>query len=203
MPGVAEADLAPPAGAPDGSEATARIAAFAARVAPLGVRVERVASSAEAAQYLATLRVDAGAPRLTIAGEVASAAPNLIAALTEAGVPWRIPATVEEARDAPLGVSLAKLAVEETGSFLLNEPSLADRAVGLISKLHVALVPVKRLVPSLADAAPVLREIAQRPGGGYASFITGPSRTADIELSLTIGVQGPEAEIVLFVDRLE
>jgi len=75
--------------------------------------------------------------------------------------------------------------------------------VGLISKLHVALVPVPKLVPSLADAAPVLREIAQRPGGGYASLITGPSRTADIELSLTIGVQGPEAEIVLFVDHLE
>ncbi len=203
MADVAEAETAPPAGGPDSSEDAARIAAFTARVAPLGVRVERVASSAEAARYLATLLAETGAPHLTIAGEVTASAPKLIAALVEAGAAWRSPATAEEARDAPLGVSLAKLAIEETGSFLLNEPSLADRAVGLISKLHVALVPVHRLVSSLADAAPVLREIAQRPGGGYASFITGPSRTADIELSLTIGVQGPEAEIVLFVDHLE
>ncbi len=176
---------------------------FRARIEPLGVRVERVASSAEAARLLATLRVELNAPHLTIASELADAAPKLVLVLTETEAPWRCPADVAEVRDAPLGVSLAKLAVAETGSVLLNEPSLVDRSVGLISRAHIALVPLDRLVPSLSEAAPVLREIAQRPGGGFASFVTGPSRTADIELSLTIGVQGPAIEMVLFVDRLE
>ena len=40
-----------------------------------------------------------------------------------------------------------------------------------------------------------LRAQAKRPGGGYTSLVTGPSRTADIEMSLTVGVQGPERVI--------
>ncbi|MDQ3413285.1 MAG: lactate utilization protein, partial [Chloroflexota bacterium] len=40
------------------------------------------------------------------------------------------------------------------------------------------------------------------PGGAYATLVTGPSRTADIERVLTVGVQGPARLIVLFVDEL-
>ena len=48
----------------------------------------------------------------------------------------------------------------------------------------------------------MLREIASRPGGSYATLVTGPSRTADIERVLTVGVQGPARIAVLFVDDL-
>jgi len=179
------------------------LAAFEERVSPLGVRVERAESSVEVARFLAGLSREINAPRVTISAELVTNAPGFAAALTAEGIEWRSPEEVSEARDAPLGVSLAKLAIAETGSFLLNEPGLLDRAVGLMSKVHVALVPIGALVPSLDEAAGVLRRIAQRPGGGYASLVTGPSRTADIEMSLTVGVQGPEIEIVLFVDRLD
>ena len=57
-----------------------------------------------------------------------------------------------------------------------------------------------RILPDLAAA--VLHRI--RPGQtGYLSFITGPSRTADIERVLTIGVHGPERLIIVFVDEFE
>jgi L-lactate dehydrogenase complex protein LldG len=63
-------------------------------------------------------------------------------------------------------------------------------------------VRTETLVPSLAEAADALKAHALRPGGGYAALVTGPSRTADIELSLSLGVQGPERVFVVLVDSL-
>ncbi|MDP9363469.1 MAG: lactate utilization protein, partial [Chloroflexota bacterium] len=87
-------------------------------------------------------------------------------------------------------------------SVLLAEPTLHDRAVGMLTVAQLVLCPTAALVPSLDEAAPTLREIALRPGGGYATLVTGPSRTADIERVLTVGVQGPARVEVLFVDDL-
>jgi L-lactate dehydrogenase complex protein LldG len=151
---------------------------------------------------LENLRAELESPGLAISSEVTSAAPGLIAALDEAGVAWSTPGNPAEARDAPLGISIAELAVAETGSVLLAEESLAARSVGLLSLAHVVICRTNDLVPSLEEASSALKEIATRPGGAYATLVTGPSRTADIELSLTIGVQGPARVFVLFVDNL-
>jgi L-lactate dehydrogenase complex protein LldG len=112
------------------------------------------------------------------------------------------PATVADTRDRPLGVSLATLGIAETGSVMLAERTLEDRAVGLLTRTHITIVRTSDLVPSLAEAAAAMRDVALRPSGGYGSFVTGPSRTADIEMSLTVGVQGPARVITLFVDDL-
>ena len=77
-----------------------------------------------------------------------------------------------------------------------------DRAIGMLTAIQVIICPTGALVPALDDAAPVLRQLALRPGGAYATLVTGPSRTADIERVLTVGVQGPGRVIVFFVDDL-
>jgi L-lactate utilization protein LutC len=179
-----------------------QLTTFNARAEALGVRVVRVATSEEATFWLENLRTELEAPSLALSSEVAAAAPDLMAALDAARVAWSTTADPAEARDAPLGISIAKLAVAETGSVLLNEESLAARSVGMLSLAHVVICRTADLVPSLDEAAIALKEIATRPGGGYATLATGPSRTADIELSLTIGVQGPARVFVLFVDNL-
>jgi L-lactate dehydrogenase complex protein LldG len=74
--------------------------------------------------------------------------------------------------------------------------------VGLLTIAHITVVRSSDLVPSLSEASIALREVALRPGGGYASLVTGPSRTADIEMSLTVGVQGPARVFIIFVDEL-
>ncbi|MBM3141407.1 MAG: lactate utilization protein, partial [Chloroflexi bacterium] len=95
----------------------------------------------------------------------------------------------------PAGVVRGALAVAETGSVLLVEPEPADRAVSMLSLALVQVVARDRLVASLDDVASALL------AGGpplFASLTTGPSRTADIERALTIGVQGPrEVHVVL------
>ncbi len=91
--------------------------------------------------------------------------------------------------DRPVGIALAELAIAETGSVLLIEPSPIDRAVSLLTRHLIVAVQESDIVDELSDG---FAWLAQQPrAAAYATFVTGPSRTADIERSLTIGVQGP------------
>jgi len=110
--------------------------------------------------------------------------------------------TAREVADAELGVSVGRLAVAETGSVLLGSNDPQSRMVGMLARTHVVVVTAGDLVATLDDAAATVRTLA-RPGPDqlrYMGFVTGPSRTADIERVLTIGVQGPRAlHVVLIV----
>ena len=91
--------------------------------------------------------------------------------------------------DRPVGVTVAALGIAETGSLLLIERAPIDRAVSLLTRHLVIAVGQDDLLDELADG---FRWLGEQPGAAaYATFVTGPSRTADIERSLTIGVQGP------------
>lgn len=146
-----------------------------------------------------------GGPPATMAmvsAELAAAAPALIAALDAAGVETVVPADAAAALDHPIGLSLARRAVAETGSVLLAEPDLPDRATAMVTDFNITVCRTADLVRSLDDVVADLRSVAASGGGGYATLVTGPSRTADIEMSLTVGVQGPKRVAVLFVDEL-
>lgn len=173
---------------------------IAALVAPLGVTSEQVRDLRGAVRAIAAVRERYDAPDVLLPGELLRLAPSLMTAFEQAGIPFRVPADLDEARDALLGVSLAEGAIAETGSIILAERSLGDRGIGLLTLNQIMLVPVERIVPSLSEAAAIVREVALR--GGYASFVTGPSRTADIEMSLTVGVQGPGTVHYIFVESM-
>ena len=185
----------------DSNRFEVRLERFTACVEPLGVTVARVADSAQAAAFVADVAREIEAAAV-ISSELTSAAPAFAESLSSLGLSWSTPASVDDTRDQPLGVSLATLAIAETGSTMLAEHSLEDRAVGLLTRTHITVVRSSELVPSLSEAAAAMREVALRPGGGYGAFMTGPSRTADIEMSLTVGVQGPARVLTLFVDDL-
>ena len=89
-----------------------------------------------------------------------------------------------------LGVTGVDMALPETGTLVLRASPQQPRAVSLLPRVHLALVRPMNL---RADLAAVLREMRADP---YAVCVTGPSRTADIELTVTIGVHGPQ---VLYV----
>jgi L-lactate dehydrogenase complex protein LldG len=104
--------------------------------------------------------------------------------------------------DVPAGLTCADLAIAETGSVLLAENALAARVVSMLTLTHFVVLPADKIVPMLDDAAGVLQQLT-RVGSDqrhYISFVTGPSRTADIERTLTIGVQGPKALCVIVVN---
>jgi L-lactate dehydrogenase complex protein LldG len=126
--------------------------------------------------------------------------PGIPPALVSAGLEVRPPASPSETRDSPFGLSMGRLAIAETGSVLLSEPTLEDRSIGMLTLAHATICPTAGLVASLDTAAPLIRKLSLAPGGAFSTLVTGPSRTADIERVLTVGVQGPGKVMTLFVD---
>jgi len=103
------------------------------------------------------------------------------------------------AADSLAGISEMSYALADTGSLVTDQTSVDERLVSTLPEIHIALIATDRI---LEDKTAVFRKI--RPeNSSYIAFITGPSRTADIERVLTIGVHGPKRLVILFVDELE
>ena len=95
-----------------------------------------------------------------------------------------------------LGLAVADLAVAETATVITTDSGEDARLAGMISEVQVVAVDVGRLVETGAEAESLLR--GALGGAGYVSFISGCSRTSDIERVLTLGVHGPlEMHVVL------
>ena len=107
--------------------------------------------------------------------------------------------------EATVGISGANMAIAETGTIVLvtNEGN-ADLTTTL-PPVHIALFGIDKLVASLDDAVAVLRMLPRSGTGqvisSYVNWITGPSRSADIEQSLTIGVHGPREMHCVILDN--
>jgi L-lactate dehydrogenase complex protein LldG len=100
----------------------------------------------------------------------------------------------EQAR-AAVGVTGCHGAIAETGSLALISGPGCSRTVSLLPPVHVALVRRQDLFASMADFFSARADAIA--GAANCTFVTGPSRTADIELSLTIGVHGPGRVVVI------
>lgn len=89
-----------------------------------------------------------------------------------------------------VGISTAQAAIAETGTLMLDSEAERHRLVSLVPPVHIAIVEAANICLTLGEA------LAAAGQGSSVSptitFITGPSRTADIELTLAIGVHGPQ-----------
>jgi L-lactate dehydrogenase complex protein LldG len=124
----------------------------------------------------------------------------LVDAVATTGIDVHEPKSAAEVRDQPLGLTVARRAIAETGSVLLIERELTERAVSLMTETCIVACALDDLVPSLDEAGEALAAAA-RDHGSYATLVTGPSRTADIERQLTVGVQGPSRLHVIFIEH--
>lgn len=100
-----------------------------------------------------------------------------------------------------VGIGGADFALADTGTLVLFSTTSASRWVSLAPKIHLVLLPEEKILASIDD----LFEQFPAPGdmatlGSAITFITGPSRTADIELKLVLGAHGPKEVQVVIMD---
>jgi L-lactate utilization protein LutC len=97
--------------------------------------------------------------------------------------------------NSDVGVTNAQAGIAETGTLVLDSSVERNRLVSLVPPVHVAILDALRIYATLGETLAALQS------GGELSpaitLITGPSRTADIELTLTIGVHGPQELYVI------
>ena len=97
-----------------------------------------------------------------------------------------------------VGVVRAAKGIAQTGTCIVVTDDESVRLDTMLPEVSVILLNSADILPDLPSAAPFLREQQTQGRASYVSFITGPSRTADIERVSAIGVHGPlELHIVL------
>ena len=178
----------------------------------VGGVLHRVASAHEVAAVVGALARERDATSV-IAWHAAALgfdpAPGLAAEkLTCHAMPGAVPgpeqrrALRETIATTPLGLTGVDLALAETGTMILRSGPGRPRSTSLLPACHVAVFDRTALVESLAQVGVLLEAWhAEEASGAVINFITGPSRTADIELTLTRGVHGPKEVHAVFVDR--
>jgi len=100
-----------------------------------------------------------------------------------------------EIAQCDLGITEADYLLPETGTLVLRSSTEKPRAVSLVPRVHLAIVR------SAALRADMHQVFSQAKDSNYLVFITGPSRTADIELTVTLGVHGPKNLYVWMMDE--
>ena len=99
-----------------------------------------------------------------------------------------------------VGVAYASRAVADTGTCVVETDDEETRLKTMLPETSVIIVKKNDIVSSLLELAPYIRERQKDGRISYTSFITGPSRTADIERVGAIGVHGPLKVIVILVE---
>lgn len=161
----------------------------------MGAQVVPVSDPKAVAAQLVKLLRPLGS-KVALAGSALIRKAELEAALTQAGF------TVEKegarfARQADIGVVEADYGIAETGTLATDATDLKRRLASMLPLTCAVLLPTQRIRANLAEVVQAYLEAGPWPG--YLALVTGPSRTADIERSLTIGVHGPERLLIILV----
>jgi L-lactate utilization protein LutC len=105
---------------------------------------------------------------------------------------------------ADLGISSADWAIAETGALVVCSRPGQERVATLLPPVHVAVIARNQIVPDLFDAFAKLPGTETGSLPSNVTFITGPSKTGDIELQLTTGVHGPgQWHVIVVPEDLE
>jgi L-lactate dehydrogenase complex protein LldG len=120
-----------------------------------------------------------------------------------ATIDWKTAGITAEARKAEgddlVGITGIHCAIAETATMLLLSGASTPGATSLLPETHIAIVPTARIVKGMEDALALVRaERGELPRA--TNFVSGPSRTADIEQTLVLGAHGPYRVHIVLVE---
>ncbi|RGW42952.1 LutC/YkgG family protein [Megamonas funiformis] len=101
---------------------------------------------------------------------------------------------VKNKNELDIGITLGEFGVGETGSICVDNYAYEVRIASMLPLINIIFMPKNCIVNNMQDAFDVLAKVFWK---GYSGFVTGPSRTSDIERVLTLGVHGP-SRVILF-----
>jgi L-lactate dehydrogenase complex protein LldG len=153
----------------------------------------------EAFQYTVNLTMDQegkaiAAPALGVGDQVKMAAvcqQNGLVLLTK-NLRYHIPGL-------HAGFTVADWGVAETGTLVLDSTSEDVRIATMLAETHVAVLPASKIKPDSMSLENELNSVLKQDAPVYYAFITGASRTADIERVLAVGVHGPKELHILIM----
>ncbi|WP_432822678.1 LutC/YkgG family protein [Trichloromonas sp.] len=174
------------------------IQSFSEAAANVGARVTTLENVSAAVTYLA----DNVAGALLFPEFSSAKRLNIAHLLEQAGVETVTDNFRAMAPLASAGLTGANFALADTGTLVLESTAEDIRLASTLPERHFVLLDPEKILAAGREAVPVLRALHQRDPRNYIAYITGPSRTADIERVLTIGVHGPVELHILLVPGL-
>jgi L-lactate dehydrogenase complex protein LldG len=174
---------------------------FKTRAEAVSGEVHRFATDAAAAGFLAGFLRDEGVaaePGRRAVWAAIGGASRIQAEKLAASIPGlTLDVDRNNAAESKVGISAMEWGLADTGTVVQDATEVGLRLVSTLPEIHVVLLRTGTILPNLEALLPHL-DPARSP---YLSFITGPSRTADIERVLTIGVHGPVRLVILCIDE--
>ena len=159
----------------------------------VGAKCVFVESENEAARKLETIVRDLSATRI-----VTSDSELVRRLVTTAGIACIQDASRDELFSSDVGITSAQWAIAETGTLVLESAAERHRLVSLVPPVHVCVLKAGSIRQSMGE----ILEILDTNANPAITFITGASRTSDIELTLAIGVHGPgELHVIVVNDQ--
>ena len=169
--------------------------AFKARAEAVSAEVHRVANRGAAVEFISGFLRNEQGHSVWVAGTLLDGVDRDSLAAGIPGLTFDV--TKDSAEASKVGVSQVECAIAATGTLVTDAAPVERRLASALPLIHVAVVPTNAIH---ADMAAALQQV-HPSRTGYISLITGPSRTADIERVLTIGVHGPARLVIVCVDE--
>lgn len=123
---------------------------------------------------------------------------NVIKVLEEEGIKVYTDHIRLNAETVKGGISEGQYGIADLGTIVQCGDDVDERIVGTMSEYYIGILKGSMVVPEYDDMFDILAELPEMPN--FVGFVTGPSRTADIECVSTVGVHGPLQMAVVIVE---
>lgn len=107
----------------------------------------------------------------------------------------------QDLAEAAAGITTCEFLIARTGTIVMSSAQESGRTVSVYAPVHVCFAYIDQLVYDIKDGLQLLREKHAGQLPSLITFATGPSRTADIEKTLVVGVHGPKEVYCFLIDK--
>jgi len=184
------------------------VARFTVEAVAVRARVHRLRHQHQLVEKIAEICDECKEPEPALSGAEVFSEMNLSSALMAVGFSSFVPGAMDHDQmvarlaNCGVGVTAADYAIAETGTIVLTSDEPNSLLVSLLPPVHIAVLRSSQIAASLDEVISKLgaERINRADVTRSVTLITGPSRTSDVELVLSIGVHGPKELHVIILD---